>query len=181
MKGRLGRRFAAIVAVLGVVLLVAPAAFAQTKIQVGQNVKSITITEKDYSFTPNDLTFTEGETVRITLVNNSTDKTHEFLMGKNLKHCTDNFGNKYACGWQDPLISKDSNVIFGSGHGIDELQIDQPSQVALLDKGGTVTMQFTVPQGSAGQWQFGCFEEKGSHFTDHDMKGTITIKKASGG
>ena len=169
----------ALAILFGMTLLAAPFALADTSIQVGNNVKKITITEKDYSFTPNHLTFTAGETVRITLVNKSSDKTHEFLMGKGLKHCKDNFGKSFACGWKTPLIPKDSQVIFGQGHGIDELQVDQPSQVALLDKGATVTMQFTVPKDAAGDWQFGCFEQKGSHFTDHGMKGTITVKPAS--
>jgi len=179
-KGRLARIIVGLAVLIGMTLVAAPFALADTSIQVGNNVKDITIVEKDYSFTPNQLTFTAGQTVRITLVNKSTDKTHEFLMGKNLKKCKDNFGKTYACGWQNPLIPKDSMVIYGQGHGIDELQVDQPSQVALLDKGGTVTMQFTVPKNAAGDWQFGCFEQKGSHFTDHGMKGTIKVKPASG-
>ena len=179
-RRRLTRVLIGLALLLGMSLAAAPSALAETSIQVGNNVKKVTIVEKDYSFTPDHLTFTAGETVRLTLVNKSTDKTHEFLMGKNLKKCKDNFGKTFACGWQDPLIPKDSMVIFGQGHGIDELQVDQPSQVALLDKGGTVTMQFTVPKNAAGDWQFGCFEQKGSHFTDHGMKGTITVKPASG-
>lgn len=179
-KGWFARIFIALAALIGMTVVAAPFALADTSIQVGNNVQKITINESDYAFSPKHLTFTAGQTVRITLVNKSTDKTHEFLMGKNLKKCKDNFGKTYACGWQKPLIPQDSMVIYGQGHGIDELQVDQPSQVALLDKGGTVTMQFTVPKNAAGDWQFGCFEQKGSHFTDHGMKGTITIKPASG-
>ena len=175
----LARMGVVLTVLFGMTLLAAPFALADTSIQVGTHVKKITITETDYSFSPSHLTFTAGQTVRITLVNKSSDKTHEFLMGKGLKHCKDNFGKTYACGWKTPLIPQDSQVIFGQGHGIDELQVDQPSQVALLDQGGTVTMQFTVPKNAAGDWQFGCFEQKGSHFTDHGMKGTITVKPAS--
>jgi len=167
-----------VAALLGLGMLAGAGAFA-TNIQTGQNVKKITIVEKDYSFTPNHLDLTAGETVRITLVNKSTDKTHEFLMGKDVKYSTDNFGKKYANGWKTPLLGKDAQVIWGEGKRIEELQIDEPSQAALEDKGGTVTFQFKVPD-KPGNWMFGCFEEKGSHFTDHNMKGTITIHKASG-
>jgi len=48
------------------------------------------------------------------------------------------------------------------------------AMITLEDKGSTMTFTLMVPD-KKGTWNFGCFEENGSHFTDHDMKGTIDI------
>jgi len=169
MRRRL-RLVALSVGMLGLLLAV-PAALAQDTMQFDETYN---ITMKDYSYTPNQMTWHVGDLVKITLTNNSTDKEHEMLIGKDVNYSTDSFGNKFPDGWQTTLFENASEVTFGEGTGIAELRADGPGTVALETKGGTVSFWFKVPD-KKGSWQFGCFEENGSHFGDHNMKGTIEI------
>ena len=164
--GKASSGFVVAIAAVLFFMVVGSAAFAANE--------TFNITMQDYSYTPNEMTWHVGDTVTITLTNNSTDKDHELLMGKDVNYSTDSFGNKYPDGWQTPLFTDLSQVTFVKGDGIAELRADGPGTVALIPKGGTVTYTFKVPN-KPGQWQFGCFEENGSHFGDHNMKGTITI------
>ena len=168
---RVGSGLVAGVAALLMMAFLLPAAFAQ-----GGKVEKYTIVMKDYSYTPNKMTWHVGDTVQITLKNESTDKAHELLMGKDVNYSTDSFGKKYADGWKTPLFTDASQIQFLQGDGIAELRADGPETVALNPKGGHVTYTFTVPD-KVGTWEFGCFEENGSHFSDHNMKGTIEIVK----
>jgi len=171
IRSRVGSGFVAGITALLVMAFLVPAAFAQSG-----KVEKYSIVMKDYSYTPNKMTWHVGDTVQITLKNESTDKAHELLMGKDVNYSTDSFGKKYPDGWKTPLFTDASQVTFGEGTGIAELRADGPETVALNPKGGTVTYTLVVPD-KVGTWQFGCFEENGSHFGDHNMKGTIEIVK----
>ena len=169
VRSKLGRGLVAGIAALLVMAFLVPAAFAQ-----GGKVEKYTIVMKNYSYTPNKMTWHVGDTVQITLKNESTDKDHELLFGKDVNYSTDSFGKKYPDGWKTPLFTDISQVQFGQGDGIAELRADGPGTIALEPKGGHVVYTFKVPD-KKGTWQFGCFEEDGSHFGDHNMKGTVEI------
>ncbi|MEJ2359332.1 MAG: cupredoxin domain-containing protein, partial [Deinococcales bacterium] len=62
-------RFVAWMAVLAGLFVAASTAFAQSG-----KVEKYTIVMKDYSYTPNKMTWHVGDTVQITLKNESTDK-----------------------------------------------------------------------------------------------------------
>lgn len=164
-------RALALAAMLMGLLMAVPAAFAQDNMQFDETYN---ISMKNYSYTPNEMTWHVGDLVKITLTNESTDKEHEMLVGKDVNYSTDDFGNKYPDGWQTTLFESMDQVTFGEGTGIAELRADGPGTVALDTKGGTVSFWFKVPD-KKGDWQFGCFEEDGSHFGDHNMYGTIHI------
>ncbi len=152
-------------AILALLLLV-PAAFAANE--------SYDIVMKNYSYTPDHMTWHVGDTVTLTLTNNSTDKTHEIMFGKgDLHYETDSFGAKHPHGWTTKLFDNPGELHFMKGQKIEELMAAMP-MITLEDKGGAMTFTFTVPD-KKGTWNFGCFEENGSHFTDHNMKGTIEI------
>ena len=171
VRSKLGRGLVAGIAALLVMAFLVPAAFAQ-----GGKVEKYTIVMKNYSYTPDKMTWHVGDTVEITLKNESPDKDHELLFGKDVNYSTDSFGKKYPDGWKTPLFTDASQVTFGEGTGIAELRADGPETVALEPKGGHVTYTFVVPD-KVGTWEFGCFEEDGSHFGDHNMKGTVEIVK----
>jgi len=147
-------------------LAIAPAAFAADQ--------TFAIVMADYSFTPDHMTWHVGDTVTIELTNNATDKDHEIMFGKGeLNYETDDFGQKHPHGWQTKLFDSAGQLHFMMGENIAELMAGMP-MITLQPKGGTMTFSFTVPD-KKGTWQFACFEENGSHFADHDMKGTIEI------
>ncbi len=160
------------IAVLVLLAFLIPVASAQGT----GKVEKFDIVMKDYSYTPNHMTWHVGDTVIITMKNESTDKAHELLFGKDVNYSTDSFGKKFADGWKTPLFTSVDQVRFTAGHDITELRADGPETIALAAKTGTVTYTFVVPD-KVGQWEFGCFEEDGSHFQDHGMKGTVDIVK----
>ncbi len=136
--------------------------------------ESYTIVMTDFSFEPDHMTWHVGDTVTIKLVNNSTDKTHEIMFGKgDLNYETDSFGKKYPHGWTTMLFDSPDQLHFMMGKKVEELMAAMP-MITLQDKGGAMTFTFTVPD-KKGTWQYGCFEEDGSHFLDHTMKGTVEI------
>lgn len=147
-------------------LTIASAAFAANE--------SYNIVMTDYAYTPDHMTWHVGDTVTIKLTNNATDKTHEIMFGKgDLAYETDSFGAKHPHGWTTKLFDSPGQLHFMMGAKIDELMAAMP-MIRFQPKGGTMTFTFTVPD-KKGTWQYGCFEENGSHFTDHNMKGTIEI------
>lgn len=179
-RGRHRRtKLAAIVGLLSLGLLVLPSGLAASHLPTPGKVHKITIKETDYKFTPDHLTFTVGEIVRITLENASSNPAtkHEFLMGKGVKYSKTKFGRGHPAGWKTPLISNDIKFTFGSGKKIGHLQKGAPGHAELLP-GGQITEQFKVPD-KPGKWYFACFEQKGEHFLK-GMKGTITIKPKNG-
>lgn len=160
------------IAALVLLAFLLPAASAQGT----GKVETYNIVMKDYSYTPNHMTWHVGDTVVINLKNESTDKAHELLFGKDVNYSTDSFGKKFADGWKTALFDSVSQVTFTAGHDVAELRADGPGTVALTPKTGTATYTFVVPD-KVGAWEFGCFEEDGSHFADHGMKGTVDIVK----
>ena len=145
---------------------IAPAAFAANE--------SYDIVMTDYNYAPDHMTWHVGDTVTLTLENNSTSKTHEIMFGKgDLNYETDSFGQKHPHGWQTKLFDGPGQLHFMKGQKIEELMAAMP-MITLEPKGGTMTFSFTVPD-KKGTWNYGCFEENGSHFADHNMGGTIEI------
>lgn len=165
-------------AVLGVVALGLGAASSGVAVPgraaPAEQPTKITVTMTNYKFTPDKLTLKVGERVELTLVNKSEDKTHEFLMGRDVKKSKDKFGKLYSDGFKTSLIDSRAAVTFGEGETIEELQADLPASAALEKRGGSLTMEFTVPN-KPGKWLYGCFQENGSHWDDHHMKGEIDI------
>lgn len=159
-------RHVALAAASLTLLAVMPAAFAANE--------NYTIGMTDYSFEPDHMTWHVGDTVTIKLVNNSTDKTHEIMFGKgDLNYETDSFGKEYPHGWTTKLFDSPDQIHFMMGQKVEELMAAMP-MITLQEKGGAMTFTFTVPD-KKGTWQYGCFEENGSHFVDHNMKGTVDI------
>ena len=159
-------RLIALAATALTLLAIVPSAFAANE--------RYDVVMKDYSFTPDHMTWHVGDTVTITLTNNATDKTHEIMFGKGeLNYETDSFGAKHPHGWTTKLFDSPDQLHFMKGQKIEEVMAAMP-MITLQPKGGTMTFTFTVPD-KKGTWNYACFEENGSHYADHNMKGTIEI------
>lgn len=164
----------------GLVALVLPLAFAQSSGASGGKTETFTIKETDYTYSPDSMTWHVGDTVKLTIENASKSDAHMFMMGKKpLNMVTSSFGREYPKGWKDTLLDKKGRVTFSNGSGVQMSNPSpggtlQPGAVALAS-GGKVTVTFTVPD-KVGTWHYACFEQKGQHYTSHNMVGTITIK-----
>jgi plastocyanin len=171
---------------LGIVVLALPLAFAQSS--SGGKTEHYTITESDYTYKPDQMTWHVGDTVVLTVKNTSPKDAHMFMMGKKpLNMVKSSFGKTFPKGWGDTLLSSDSQVSFSNAQGVMMKNpspggTSQPGAVALKEadkvSGGQahVTITFKVPD-KVGTWHYACFEQKGQHYTSHHMVGTIKIVK----
>lgn len=151
---------------------------------VGQS--SYTIKAKDYTFSPDRMTWKVGEKITLTVINTSPDDLHMFMMGKDPHYTKSKFGKPFPKGWNKPLFTKPGQVTFH--HAVD-VMTQNPKPGGTLQEGGfelakagdknpkpQATISFTVPN-KPGTWHYACFEQHGQHYSAHHMVGTITIKK----
>ncbi|OWX97193.1 hypothetical protein [Thioclava sp. IC9] len=157
-----------------------------------------TIHMLDYEFEPAHMVWHVGETVTVTLVNDSEAhprKAHEWMVGRgpNLKDTV--FGPRHVDGFHVPFF-KDVDVKVVSGHDLvmfmggaahlsgvpvkDVLRKgpmgpmeEMSGFMPLLDASGQLTISFKVPD-KPGQWTYGCFQQSGQHFVN-GMRGTIDV------
>lgn len=157
-----------------------------------------TIQMLDYAFRPSHMTWHVGETVTLTLVDESVShppKAHEFMVGRkpNLKQTV--FGPRHVDGFQVPFF-KGMDVKVISGHDLQMFMAggahltgepvkkvlrkgpmgpmeEMSGFMPLLNGGGRLTISFKVPD-KPGTWTYGCFQQSGQHFVN-GMRGRITI------
>lgn len=185
--------------VLALIAIALPLALAQSSSNGGSGssgstsggsssgkVDTFTIKEKDYSFTPDQMTWHVGEKIKLKVINTSKDDAHMFMMGKDPHYTKTKFGKRYPKGWNTPLFTKPGQVTYHMGK---DVLTENPKPGGTLQEGGFelakgsmdgatphVVITFTVPN-KPGTWHFACFEQKGQHFTSHHMEGTIKIVK----
>lgn len=150
----------------------------------------IVITMSEFSFSPNNIEVTAGQTVTFVLVNEG-DKEHEFMVGRNV-----NLADGAAAGFEhdffegvSPMVEPmDAAMNMGemSGDAMgDEMTDDSMSMgdggdadhagfMVLRSPAEEARITLTVPADATGEWEIGCFQEDGAHWDD-GMKGTLTV------
>lgn len=168
---------------LSLIAIALPIALAQSS--SGGKTERYTITESDYTYSPDQMTWHVGDTVVLTVKNTSPKDPHMFMMGKKpLNYVKTSFGKKYPKGWGDTLFTKPGQVTYKS---TTDVLMKNPKPGGALQVGAfalaragkdnktpEATITFTVPD-KVGTWYYACFEQKGQHYTSHHMVGTIKI------
>lgn len=162
------------------------------------NQTRFTIHMLDYAFKPAHMVWHVGQTVTVTLVDDSDShpgKAHEWMVGRgpNLKQTV--FGPRHVDGFHVPFFKGvDVKVVSGhdlvmfmggaahlSGEPVKDVLRKGPMGpmeemsgfMPLLDGKGRLTISFKVPD-KPGTWIYGCFQQSGQHFTN-GMRGTIDV------
>jgi plastocyanin len=157
----------------------------------------------DYSFSPSRLTWQPGETVTVTILNQSSSrpgKPHEIMFGRLALREPGPFGSIQGDGFEDQLLDRATVDLLAGERvsmvmaetarltGVDPMSLMGPDMdmsgdtmrmgmdfMAVIDPGGSLSFAFTVPD-QTGEWEFGCFQQDGQHYLN-GMKGVLTVAR----
>jgi uncharacterized cupredoxin-like copper-binding protein len=134
-----------------------------------------TIDMTEYAFAPVRIDARVGQQVTLNLVNNG-KLAHEIMFGRGViieNSLPKSFENDmFMEAGVEPVIEgggeeheDEMDMEMEEGHGV---------MVFLGGTGDHATMTFTVTKDMVGQWEIGCFEEKGVHY-QAGMKGEFIV------
>ena len=135
-----------------------------------------TIEMSEFSFSPDEIQVQVGQEVTIELVNNGA-LAHELMIGQNVK-MTDNHPNGFE---QDMFEAAhvEPMVMGGMEEGMDMGSNDMHDEhtgfmVSVPTGGEAATITFTATKDMVGEWEMGCFEQDGVHYSA-GMKGKLVV------
>ncbi len=131
---------------------------------------SITIDMSEYAYNPETIQIQVGQEVTFEMSNNGV-LAHELMIGNQVK-MVDNRPSGYqqdffeAAG-VEPRVT--GGEVEEGGHGHHE-----GFMVMLPESGDEASMTFVVTEKMVGEWEMGCFEQEGVHYTA-GMKGKLVV------
>lgn len=157
----------------GVFLLVACSSAPQP-LEVNMNMS-------EFAFSPNVIEAKVGQQVTINLMNAGALQ-HEIMFGRNATMM-----DGQPSGYEMDMFSMagmEPSVTFGGGmEGMEgDMMMGEAGMLhggySVILPGGNQTAQitFTITEDMVGDWEFGCFEQDGVHYTA-GMKGTMVVTR----
>jgi plastocyanin len=133
----------------------------------------ITIDMTEYAFTPNRLDLKVGQQVTLNLVNNG-QIAHEIMFGRGVEMM-----NGVPAGYQMDLfmqagVEPEVMGVMEEGEHMSGHQSHSGFMILLNESGESATVTFTVTDQMLGEWEIGCFEQDGVHYTA-GMIGTLIV------
>lgn len=146
----------------------------------------------DFYYVPNYLTWRVGDQMNVLWTNQSTQRWHEWTIGRNPKTSTGLLGTQTADGWTDDFWNG-VQVTLSDPYKVDNFVPNQAlvtykgpksaynisdggSFSPTLAPGGHILLSFVVPN-KPGIWHYGCFVQDQEHYR-LGMRGTIQILPA---
>lgn len=134
-----------------------------------------TIEMDEYSFTPDTIEAKVGQQVTINLVNNGALE-HEIMFGREVMMM-----DNHPSGYQQDMFAEagiEPMVMRAEEEHVDEHEEEGHSgfMVLLPETGSEATLSFTVTEEMIGEWEMGCFELDGVHYTS-GMVGTFIVTR----
>ncbi len=138
---------------------------------------SYRIDMSEYAFSPAEIEVQVGQQVTLELVNNGT-LVHELMIGREVM-----LMDGRPAGYMEDLFESagvEPSVAFASAKGEQHSHDTQEHSghsgfmVALEQGGEQATVTFTVTKDMAGEWELGCFEQEGVHYTA-GMTGKLVV------
>lgn len=135
-----------------------------------------TIDMTEYAFTPNTLSLKVGQEVTLELTN-SGQIAHEIMIGQAVKvennHPAGYLKDFFEVGKVKPEIIAATE---GAGEAHENGHEHSGFMVVLPKTGDKVVIRFKVTPAMIGEWEMGCFEQDGVHYTS-GMKGVVTVSR----
>jgi plastocyanin len=139
---------------------------------------SFRIEMSEYAFSPAEIEVKVGQQVTLELVNNGA-LVHELMIGRDVL-LMENRPSGYqvdlfqSAGVEPEILVMDAEAVAGE-HGDAHDESHTGFMVVLPENGGSASMTFTVTKDMVGEWEMGCFEQEGVHYTA-GMKGKLVVK-----
>lgn len=148
----------------------------------------ITLDLTEFAYSPGSLELKVGQVVTL-IINNGGNLEHEIMFGRDVV-MVDGKANGYETdlfefagvspeGMMDMTGDDDEGEHEMEGMDMEGMDMEDEEMhsgfMTTIDKsGGTTTIVFTVTEEMVGEWEFGCFLDKGTHYAA-GMTGTLSI------
>ena len=155
----------------------------------------IRVNMTEYGFGSDVIEVRAGQTVEF-LLKNSGDLDHEFMIGREVTVGMDGmatgFGHDFFEGLMPTVDPPEAGMVMesmeiemdmdGHDHGSMETDMDGNDDghhgfMVTLGPGATASVTVTIPDDAVGDWEIGCFRDKGSHWSS-GMHATLRIEAA---
>ena len=155
----------------------------------------IRVNMTEYGFGSDVIEVRAGQTVEF-LLKNSGDLDHEFMIGREVTVGMDGmatgFGHDFFEGLMPTVDPPEAGMVMesmeiemdmdGHDHGSMETDMDGNDDghhgfMVTLGPGATASVTVTIPDDAVGDWEIGCFLDKGSHWSS-GMHATLRIEAA---
>jgi len=138
----------------------------------------MTILMNEYAYSPNLIEAKVGQEVTLNLVNQG-QLEHEIMFGRNMM-MMDGMPNGYnmdmfEMAGMEPMVEFSSGMEDGMMMG-EEAMEHGGFMVSVPNGEQTAQMTFTVTEEMVGEWEFGCFELDGVHYTS-GMVGRFVVTR----
>ena len=141
----------------------------------------IRVNMTEYGFGSDVIEVRAGQTVEF-LLKNSGDLDHEFMIGREVTVGMDGmatgFGHDFFEGLMPTVDPPEAGIVMESM----EIEMDLDSHddghhgfMVTLGPGATASVTVTIPDDAVGDWEIGCFRDKGSHWSS-GMHATLRIR-----
>jgi len=153
----------------------------------------IRVNMTEYGFGSDVIEVRAGQTVEF-LLKNSGDLDHEFMIGREVTVGMDGmatgFGHDFFEGLMPTVDPPEVGMVMGSmeiemdtdGHDDGSMDMDTDGHddghhgfMVTLGPGATASVTVTIPDDAVGDWEIGCFRDKGSHWSS-GMHATLRIR-----
>ena len=141
----------------------------------------IRVNMTEYGFGSDVIEVRAGQTVEF-LLKNSGDLDHEFMIGREVTVGMDGmatgFGHDFFEGLMPTVDPPEVGMVMGSM----EIEMDTDGHddghhgfMVTLGPGATASVTVAIPDDAVGDWEIGCFRDKGSHWS-LGMLATLRIR-----
>jgi plastocyanin len=121
----------------------------------------------EYAFTPSTIEAKVGQQVTLNLVNKGSLE-HEIMFGRDVMMMND-----HPSGYQHDMFEEagvePTVMMMENMEGMEESEHEEEAHsgfmVFLAKTGDEATLTFTVSEDMVGEWEMGCFELEGVHYT----------------
>jgi len=139
----------------------------------------IRVNMTEYGFGSDVIEVRAGQTVEF-LLKNSGDLDHEFMIGREVTVGMDGmatgFGHDFFEGLMPTVDPPEAGMV------IEPMDMDTDGHddghhgfMVTLGPGATASVTVTIPDDAVGDWEIGCFRDKGSHWSS-GMHATLRIR-----
>ena len=153
----------------------------QTSGDSGDPDAHIRVNMTEYGFGSDVIEVRAGQTVEF-LLKNSGDLEHEFMIGREVTVAMGGMATGFEHDFFEglvPIVDPPEAVMDMESMDMDDMDMDGHHDhhhgfMVVLAPGATASLTVTIPDDAVGDWEIGCFLDKGTHWSS-GMRATLRI------